>query len=98
MKRREMLGLLGLVVVSSKGAGAEGMGSMTFYNYSYSQMRVLINYREQCAVDAWQSAVYSLELGDHQLEAYRGTDYYSYSFRLTRTTPCRTLTLQDKDF
>ncbi len=98
MQRREMLQLFGLAAISTQVANAQGTGSMTFYNYTATILKVFVNYSEQCPVDAWQSAVYPLELGDHRIDVYRGTNCYSYNFRLSRTTPCRDLTVQDSDF
>ena len=102
MKRRRafrvLLGVPGLVGLASGAVSAQGRGSFTFYNYTHSRLRVYLNYDEQNPLDAGEYQCYHLDLGDHKFEAYLGQAYYGHSFRLTRTTPTRDLTLQDGDF
>ena len=106
MTRRQILynllgsscGLPAFLVATAPGVSAQGRGCFTFYNYTHSKLRVYMNYSEQNPMEAGEYQSFHLDLGDHKFEAYLGQSYYGHSFRLTRTTPTRDLTLQDGDF
>ena len=99
MRRREIFLLVAGVAGLGRPARAEiEMGTFVVWNWTTKDLRIFMDAAEQMALWPNGSQTFSLALGDHRIEAYMGSAYYRYDFRLSRTTPHREVTLADKDF
>ena len=99
MRRRDfLLGVAGVAGLGRAALAEIEMGSFVVWNWTSKELRIVMNGAEQLPLWANGSQTFSLALGDHRIEAYLGSAYYRYDFRLSRTTPYREVTISDRDF
>ena len=79
-------------------AWSQAKGSFQVWNWTSEKLVVYVNSYAQLDLHPNCSETYPLDFGDHRFEAYKGSGYYRYDFRLSPTTPYRSATIQDKDF